>query len=196
MATQERVLAAAAEEFTAYGVDGARINRIATNARASKERIYAWFGDKESLFDSIMQCGLDELAEAVPISTDLVDYTVRLHDVFTARPDLQRVAVWAWLHDGSRPTPLAAQRLDSYRHKIRTITEAQRDGLVEASWEPHHLLVMLITLATSWLMAPAEVRQIAADSGASAERRAQVRFAAERLLTPHPAKPGSTIPVQ
>lgn len=34
-------------EFAECGVDGARINRIAERARASKERIYAWFGDKE-----------------------------------------------------------------------------------------------------------------------------------------------------
>ena len=40
-------------EFALHGVDGARINRIAERARAGKERIYAWFGDKDALFDTV-----------------------------------------------------------------------------------------------------------------------------------------------
>jgi AcrR family transcriptional regulator len=187
--TKERVLAAATAEFAAFGVAGARINRIAEDARASKERIYAWFGDKDALFNTVMQRGLDELGRVVPIRVDLVDYTVRLYDVFTARPDLQRVATWAWLHDSERVGSLPDERLEGYRHKIDVIEQSQRAGLADAGWEPRQLLGMLITLATSWLMAPAELHQIAAggcdsSSDSGLLRREQVRRAAERLVGP------------
>lgn len=172
-------------EFAEHGVDGARINRIAERARASKERIYAWFGDKETLFDTVMQVGLEELSRAVPITTDLVDYTVRLHDTFAARPDLQRAAVWAWLHERGRTERVSEQRLAGYRHKIAVIEQAQRDGAVDPSWPPHQLLAALIALATSWLMAPTELHRTAAeDAGPAPASRDLVRRAAERLVRP------------
>ncbi|MFD5430494.1 TetR/AcrR family transcriptional regulator, partial [Streptomyces sp. NPDC127084] len=48
---RERILEAAMDEFALRGVDGARIDRIAKNAGASKERLYVYFGDKQTLFD-------------------------------------------------------------------------------------------------------------------------------------------------
>ena len=42
-----RILEAAEAEFTRFGVIGARIDRIAREAHASKERLYAYFGDKQ-----------------------------------------------------------------------------------------------------------------------------------------------------
>src|SRR3981189_168640 len=44
------ILAAARTEFAQYGLAGARIDRIAGSAHASKERLYAHFADKEALF--------------------------------------------------------------------------------------------------------------------------------------------------
>lgn len=171
-------------EFARHGVDGARINRIAAQARASKERIYAWFGDKEALFDAVMQVGLEELSRVVPITADLVDYTVRLHDTFAARPDLQRIAVWAWLHEQEGAERVSQQRLESYRRKIDVVRQAQRAGQVDPSWQPHHLLAALIAVATSWLMAPTELRLVREESAAADGARVQVRRAAERLIRP------------
>lgn len=170
-------------EFAEYGVDGSRINRIAERAKASKERIYAWFGDKEALFDTVMRVGLEELSQVVPITPDLVDYTVRLHDTFAARPDLQRIAVWAWLHERERTEGISQERLEGYRRKIAVIEEAQRAGLADPSWSPHHLFAALIAVATSWLMAPVELRQVARGVQDDADTaRTQARRAAERLV--------------
>ncbi|MCI4066759.1 TetR family transcriptional regulator [Micromonospora sp. R77] len=183
--TRQRVLEAALAEFARHGVDGARINRIAAQARASKERIYAWFGDKDALFDTVMQVGLEELSRVVPITTDLVDYTVRLHDTFATRPDLQRIAAWAWLHDRERTEGVSAQRVAGYRRKVEVVREAQRAGLADPDWPPHHLLAALIALATSWLTAPVELRQVAGDRPDADEiTRDQVRRAAQRLVRP------------
>ncbi|MEV1143792.1 TetR family transcriptional regulator [Micromonospora sp. NPDC049799] len=185
--TRQRVVQVAMAEFARHGVDGARINRIAAQAKASKERIYAWFGDKDALFDEVMQVGLEELSVVVPITTDLVDYTVRLHDTFAARPDLQRIAVWAWLHEHGQSGRLPERRLKGYRHKIDVVRQAQGAGLADPAWQPHHLLATLIAVATSWLMAPVDLHQVAATAdGTALDPRAEVRRAAERLVRPGP----------
>jgi AcrR family transcriptional regulator len=43
-ATRQRLLDAAAEEFAARGIAGARVDRIAQAARSNKAQIYHYFG--------------------------------------------------------------------------------------------------------------------------------------------------------
>ena len=48
--TRRRLLEAAITEFSCYGIAGARVDRIASTAKANKQAIYAYFGSKEALF--------------------------------------------------------------------------------------------------------------------------------------------------
>ena len=184
--TKQRVIEAATAEFAEYGVAGARINRIAGTARASKERIYAWFGDKDALFDNVMQSGLDQLAHAVPIDVDLVEYTVRLHDYFARDESVQRVAMWAWLHDTATVGTFSGGRTEGYSHKLDVIRDAQHRGLASPDWRPEELLALILAVATNWHRAPAELRTLAAPGfGADLDaQRASVREAARRLVEP------------
>src|SRR5712691_1278983 len=47
-----RILAAATEEFTKHGIAGARVDRIAAAANSNKAMLYAYFGNKEQLFEA------------------------------------------------------------------------------------------------------------------------------------------------
>jgi AcrR family transcriptional regulator len=49
-ATRRRILDAAIAEFTAKGLDGARVDEIAARAGANKRMLYAYFGAKEELW--------------------------------------------------------------------------------------------------------------------------------------------------
>lgn len=49
-ATRRRILEAAIAEFTEKGLDGARVDEIATRAGANKRMLYAYFGAKEELW--------------------------------------------------------------------------------------------------------------------------------------------------
>ena len=51
--TKRRILAAATEEFTEHGIAGARVDRIAAAARSNKAMLYAYFGNKEQLFEAV-----------------------------------------------------------------------------------------------------------------------------------------------
>ena len=53
-ATKRRIFDAATTEFASRGVAGARIDRIAAAASANKQLIYAYFGNKQDLFDAVV----------------------------------------------------------------------------------------------------------------------------------------------
>lgn len=50
MNTRQKILEAATHEFARYGLGGARVDRIATRAKANKRMLYYYFGDKDGLF--------------------------------------------------------------------------------------------------------------------------------------------------
>jgi AcrR family transcriptional regulator len=69
---RDTILSAARSEFAQYGLAGARIDRIAKAADASKERLYAHFGDKEALFRSVVAADAAEFFAAVTLRPDAV----------------------------------------------------------------------------------------------------------------------------
>jgi AcrR family transcriptional regulator len=66
------ILEAARTEFAKYGLAGPRIDRIARNAQASKERLYAHFGDKEALFREVFAADSSEFFRSVTLRPDAV----------------------------------------------------------------------------------------------------------------------------
>ena len=55
MSTEEKVLAAAVEEFAALGYAGARVDAIAEKAQVNKAMIYYHFKSKEQLYERILE---------------------------------------------------------------------------------------------------------------------------------------------
>src|SRR3981189_999740 len=95
-ATRRRILAAATAEFAAHGIAGARVDRIAANAKANKAQLYAYFGNKEGLFDAVLTESVEAILDAVPlVAEDLPGYAVRLYDAYLQRPELVRLTTWA-----------------------------------------------------------------------------------------------------
>ena len=52
--TRREILAAAREEFVEFGLDGARVDRIAEAAGANKRMLYHYFGNKEALYARVL----------------------------------------------------------------------------------------------------------------------------------------------
>src|ERR1700722_1270340 len=120
-ATRARLLDAAYQEFSEQGLAGARVDRIATAARANKQAIYAYFGSKEDLFDAVLTHRLGELADAVPLAPDdLPGYAGALFDALNDAPDLLRLTRWRGLerHDA------APGEVESHREKAQAIQAA------------------------------------------------------------------------
>jgi AcrR family transcriptional regulator len=62
---RREILDAAFVEFAAKGYAGASMEAIARRARASKETLYAWFQNKETLFNTLVAARIDALASRV-----------------------------------------------------------------------------------------------------------------------------------
>ncbi|TDC85737.1 TetR family transcriptional regulator [Actinomadura sp. 7K507] len=148
-ATYQRILDAATQEFAERGIAGARIERIVATARTNKAQLYAYFGNKEKLFDAVFSGSLERIMNVVPIdATDLADWAVRLYDEYLRRPDLIRLATWARLE--RRP---AAHLVDDHARvddgKLRAIAGAQAVGHVREG-DPFDVMAMVIAMSMAW----------------------------------------------
>jgi len=157
--TKQLLLTAGQDEFAAHGIAGARVERIAAQAGVNKERIYAYFGSKEKLFDAVVAAAVDEVAAAVPITEaeDPADYVGRVYDFHRANPTLVRLFLWEALHYRENPLPNDEDRAQLYRTKVAALAKVLG---VEASRDVAAVLLMLIGLAAWPNAVPQMVRLI------------------------------------
>lgn len=148
-ATRQRIIDVATAEFAEHGIAGARVERVVAAARTNKAQLYAYFGNKEKLFDAIFFGSLDRIVNVVPIdATDLADWAVRLYDEYLRRPDLIRLATWARLE--RRPAGLLVAEADRRDDaKLRAIAEAQQAGLVRDG-DPFDIMALVIAMSMAW----------------------------------------------
>jgi AcrR family transcriptional regulator len=175
-ATRARLLAAAVDEFAAHGIAGARVDRIAHAAGANKQLIYAYFRNKEGLFDAALTQSCGGLMETVPFDPDdIPGYVGRLFDYAVAHPEVYRLVAWAGLE---RPDAIAEFEAQSYGDKLAAITEAQGEGRLDRALAPADLLALVMGLAASWFSASEAIRRSDSKHPWSAKRLAQFRDAA------------------
>ena len=70
--TREALLVAGRTEFAEHGLAGARTDRIAALAQVNKQRMYAYFGNKEGLFTAVVADALNDLLEIVALPLSLI----------------------------------------------------------------------------------------------------------------------------
>jgi AcrR family transcriptional regulator len=150
-ATRERILEAATAEFSAYGIAGARVDRIAKTAGCNKNLIYIYFENKEALFTTVLQKHLTRAFEEVAFTPDdLPGYAARLFDFAMAHPDLYRLMTWFALEQkANSPVKQGAAR----SAKIAALLKAQKAGQVGTAFSPGFLLTAILALATAWTAA-------------------------------------------
>ncbi|MEU9877159.1 TetR/AcrR family transcriptional regulator [Streptomyces phaeochromogenes] len=189
-ATRARILAAAIEEFSAYGLAGARVDRIAEAADANKRSIYVYYTNKELLFSATLHEVISRVNEAVPLTEDdLPGYAARMFDHLIAHPAALRMHLWRQLE---RPE-LGPDAADVYSQKMAGMKAASTVGQLP----PTDLLVFITGLAQSWILTPRDLLT-AADGGDpfAAERlaahRAAIVEAARRLCEPAPQASATT----
>jgi AcrR family transcriptional regulator len=122
--TRAKLLDAARAEFAEHGIAGARVDRIALRAGVNKERIYAYFGNKEQLFQHVLSESLQELTTAVTApSADPADYVGHVYDFVRDRPELLRLLLWEGLYYGTEPIPDEDRRAAAYQGKVAELAE-------------------------------------------------------------------------
>jgi TetR/AcrR family transcriptional regulator len=182
---RDEILAAARTEFAQHGLAGARIDRIARAARASKERLYAHFKDKETLFRALAAQDSSEFHQAVPIRSDAVaEFAGDVYDLAVKWPEHVRMMTWARLEgitlddprrDGGQPV---MKSLDA-------IETAQANRLIDACWQPFDLFTLLFGIGLAWAHSPA-LEAVNDDPLVHAQRRAAAVEAARRVVAAAP----------
>lgn len=165
--TRRRLLDAAFVEFAAYGIGGARMERIARIAGCSAGLAYTYYGGKEELFDAVRS----EVVDAAAVEFDAADlpgYAARWYDRQHEHPELARLATW---HRLERPERISRSA------EIEAIRRAQDQGLVSQRFSAEQVLVLVLAIASMWSDAPA-------DSSDHVVRRQTVQDAVRRLVEP------------
>ncbi|MFT4284000.1 MAG: TetR family transcriptional regulator [Protaetiibacter sp.] len=183
--TKALLLEAGAAEFSAYGLAGARVDRIAEAAGVNKERIYSYFGSKQGLFGAVLTDQLARVMDAVPLVGDgpeaVVDYAGRVLDYQCAHPELARLTMWEGLELG---VPVDEEaRAERTAAKLARLREAVPALSREQAAE---LLLTIITLADGYQALPQMDRLYTQgeprDAARIARRRAAVTGAVRAIL--------------
>src|ERR1700751_4697381 len=149
-ATRRRLMKAAREEVPARGIAGARVDRIAAAANANKAQIYHYFGDKDGLFDAVLESFTEEAVGADPTHANHPPASApRLFDYHFDHPDLLRLVTWARLEGRTTPST-QAQRTSSYQRRAEAIKKAQHDGRVSDALSAWQILDLIESLAVGW----------------------------------------------
>ncbi|MCD7440087.1 TetR family transcriptional regulator [Streptomyces lincolnensis] len=184
-ATRARIFEAAVSEFARHGIAGARIDRIATDAKANKQLIYAYFGNKAELFTQVLGKAMLDLAVAVPVDPDDIEGWIdRVMDYHEVHPEVLRLLFWEGLEYGATTElPDEAERQEHYRRKVASLRDGQDRGIITDAIPARDLLFLLIALANWTAVVPQMRRILVGAEPADRERlRASVREAARRLI--------------
>ena len=193
--TKRRIMQAATTEFAEYGPDGTTVERIARRAGVNKERVYNYFGDKRTLFATVLRDELANVARAVPVTSfateDIGEYAGRVYDYRRERPELIRLLRWeALVFDGEVPDE--DLRGSFYQRKTAAVLRGQEAGAVTGDFDAAQLMVLVLSIAGWWAAVPQVARMLCGPLSEEehARRRAAVVRAARRLAAPGPGAAG------
>ncbi|MEV0674102.1 TetR family transcriptional regulator [Mycobacterium sp. NPDC050441] len=178
---RDEILAAARAEFAQYGLAGARIDRIARAAHASKERLYAHFGDKETLFREVFAADGAEFFRSVTLQPDAVpEFVGDIYDLAYRRPEHLRMIRWAQLEGFTLDEP-QTDGPSPHAQAVAAIEAAQADGHVDSVWDSTELIVLLFGIGLAWAHLPSR-EAVTRDPAVIASRRAAAVEAAARIV--------------
>jgi len=164
-------MAAATAEFAQHGLAGARVDRIAEAAACNKARLYAYFGNKEALFDIAFETHVRANTDSIPLdATDLPAWVVAIFDNYLRDPVLVRLATWARL-ERTPAGDLFVRRGGINQWTLDLIAAAQRDGILIDTIDPLDLFSLVIAIAGTWAQASITVAATAADPPQDNDRR-------------------------
>ncbi|GGE97268.1 TetR/AcrR family transcriptional regulator [Mycetocola zhadangensis] len=148
--TRKVILDAAREEFAAHGLAGGRVERIAKAAGANVQRIYAYYSDKQGLFDAVVLDAAASLAEAIRTEhRDIDSLANAIFDFVVNDPANTRTMTWARLEREDE----FFQLMDTGQSGVGAVSELARlqdAGLVTTDWDAVTILEALIALCEQW----------------------------------------------
>jgi TetR/AcrR family transcriptional regulator len=152
---RERLLLAALREFGEKGYAGARVDTITREANANKQLVYHYFGNKEALFESVLELAYREYTgDALRLSIASSDAKTALRRFVDTmfRPSSSTVFFNQILQDENRFGGLHVRRLQSvkrtYVEVIKLVQSILDKGVEEGVFrrgvDPRELYISLV----------------------------------------------------
>lgn len=135
--TKNKILTIAINEFSEKGYYGARIDDIAEKAQVNKQRIYAYYGNKEKLFTEVLKHSYNTVINAENFIKDFSDDDIpylgeiilkeyiKFHE---SHPEFWRLLMWENLSEVKHLSTLADLRSESMSAIKELYSKGQEDG--------------------------------------------------------------------
>lgn len=151
------ILRAAEEHFALRGFYGARVNDVADTAAINKRMIYEYFGDKEQLYEAVLQTVYKRMADAEEAvmkqnfhGVRLVEEVVSMYfDFLQANPGFVSILLWENLNQAQNIKHMTGQSIarptsEMLREELR---KGQMEGLFRSNLDVDQTVISLITMS-------------------------------------------------
>lgn len=154
--TREKILKVSQHLFARHGYHGTSVDRIAADADANKQRIYAYFKNKKGLFESCLIKSFEDACKEEAIMLEQINddcsnmtavilkYYVRLHK---RHPDFWKLISWVNLESAPFYKCLKNIKDDSYSKLNVYYRKGQATGIFkkDVSFEGYMFFLLAVT---------------------------------------------------
>lgn len=149
------ILNAAENEFAAKGFFGARVDEIAEKAHINKRMIYAYFGDKEALYNQVL---LSAYSKMENVENDLVKQNFQgieliekiistYFDFLYNNPNFVNILMWENLNKGNYLKKIENTIIErkTISYFINAIENSKSCGIFKKDIDSYHIVLSMIT---------------------------------------------------
>lgn len=149
------ILNAAETEFALKGFFGARVDEIANKANINKRMIYAYFGDKESLYNAVL---LNTYSKMEEVESNLIERDLNgielvkeiistYFDFLYNNPSFVNILMWENLNKGNYLKKIENTVIErkTISHFIDAIEKGKSNGIFKEDIDSYNTVLSMIT---------------------------------------------------
>jgi TetR/AcrR family transcriptional regulator len=183
------ILQAAAHEFAAHGVAGARTDAIAREARVNKALLYYYFKDKETLYGAVMDDAFSGLKNAVfqvldselPPREKIMAYAGAYFDFIASNQLYPRLMQREMMRAREGHSPHIEKVIKTYIRPIfARVSEVLREGIAKGEFRavnPVHFVPSIVAMIVFYFSSAPMMQKIVGFNPLTPERIAERRAA-------------------
>jgi len=183
------ILQAAAHEFAAHGVAGARTDAIAREARVNKALLYYYFKDKETLYGAVLDDAFSGLKNAVfqvldselPPREKIMAYAGAYFDFIASNQLYPRLMQREMMRAREGHSPHIEKVIKTYIRPIfARVSEVLREGIAKGEFRavnPVHFVPSIVAMIVFYFSSAPMMQKIVGFNPLTPERIAERRAA-------------------
>ena len=202
-ASRAAILRAAAEEFAAHGIAGARTEAIAREARVNKALLYYYFKDKETLYGAVLDNAFSGLKATVfrvldsdlPPREKIMTYVGTYFDFIASNQVYPKLMQREMMRAREGHSPHIEKLVKNYFQPIYArVGELLRRGIAEGEFrkiDPAHFIPSVVAVIIFYFSSAPLMQKIVRFNPLAPERIAERRAAVLDFISAALFRPGS-----